>query len=378
VPLPDLETQAADALAVLDHVGSEAAVLVAGSLSIAPLIMLALAHPDRVSGLIWNNPTAKGAWAADYPWGDTDDDYRARLAVAEERWGTIAHGREVANYRVAQRLDLVADRADVEHEPRAVNRYGRVIRNSASPDLARDLEGSWHDTDIRALLPLVQAPAHLLTGTLDAVDETRYIASLMPNAVVHVVDGRSGIDYEAFERVLRAIIRKAPADVPQSVLKAVLFTDLVGSTVRHAELGDRGWKGVIEQHHALVRDSLERYRGVEQDTAGDGFFATFDGPAAAIRCADEVIGAVEDLGLQMRAGVHVGECELIDGKISGLTVTIAARIAALAGGGQLLVSQTVRDLVAGSGFRYDEGQQRELKGVPGTWQLWSVGGPSPD
>lgn len=376
VALPNLETQAADALAVLDHVGSAAPILVAGSLSLAPFILLAATHPDRVSRIIWNNPTARGAWAPDYPWGDTEDAYQAQVSTAEARWGSTAHGSEVADYRVAQRLDLVADRAEVEHEPRAANRYGRIIRNSASPEVARDLERSWHETDVRDLLPLVQAPTHLLTGTLDAVDETRYIASLMPNATVHVIEGRSGVAYEPFERVLRSVAGNAAAEVPQSVLKTVLFTDLVGSTARHAQLGDRGWKAVIEQHHARVRDSLQRYRGVEQDTAGDGFFATFDGPAAAIRCAREIMSAVDDLGLEMRAGIHVGECEIIDNKISGLTVTIAARIAASAGPTQVLVSQTVRDLVAGSGFRYEDGGHRELKGVPGTWQLWSVGGPS--
>jgi class 3 adenylate cyclase len=276
---------------------------------------------------------------------------------------------------VAQRLSMVGDRAEMEHAARDANRYGRVVRNTASPDAAREIARSWHETDIRPMLPLVKAPTYLLTGSLDVVEETRHIASLMPNATVQEISGRSGVAYEPYDRILRSFIGSRTGPVADAVLKAVLFTDLVGSTSRHAELGDRAWKALLEQHHALVRDSLQRYRGEEQDTAGDGFFATFDGPAAAIRCAREIIDSVEDLDLEMRAGTHVGECEVIDGKISGLTVTIAARIAARAGPGQLLASQTVRDLVAGSGFRYDDVGRHELKGVPGTWQLWSVAEP---
>ncbi len=161
-------------------------------------------------------------------------------------------------------------------------------------------------------------------------------------------------------------------EVPDSVLATMLFTDIVGSTDRAAELGDRAWRELLERHHALVRRELRRFRGEERDTAGDGFFATFDGPARAIRCARAVADGVHELGLAVRAGVHTGECELHEGKVAGLAVVIAARVAAAAKGGEVLVSQTVKDLVAGAGVEFEERGEHELKGVPGDWRLYSV------
>ena len=160
--------------------------------------------------------------------------------------------------------------------------------------------------------------------------------------------------------------------VPESVLATIMFTDLVGSTERAAELGDRAWRDLLVQHHALVRRELGRFRGEERDTAGDGFFATFDGPARAIRAGQAIIEGLEGLGLEARIGVHVGECELHEGKLSGIAVNIGARIAAAAGEGEVLVSSTVRDLVAGSGLTFEDRGQRQLKGIPGTWQLYAA------
>jgi class 3 adenylate cyclase len=229
---------------------------------------------------------------------------------------------------------------------------------------------------VRPLLPLVQAPAALLTGKLENVDETRYIASLMPNATVHVVEGRSGLAVDPFLRLLRAMAGTAEAPLVDTELATVLFTDLVGSTARHAALGDHAWKALVERHHDVIRGLLRRWRGVEQDNAGDGFFATFDGPARAIRCARDIVDAVSVLGLDVRAGVHIGECDVVNDKLGGLAVTIGARIAAEAEASQILISQTVRDLVAGSGFRYEDAGEHELKGVPGSWHLWAVASPS--
>ena len=165
---------------------------------------------------------------------------------------------------------------------------------------------------------------------------------------------------------------EAPPKVPDSVLATVLFTDIVGSTERAAVLGDRGWRELLERHHAFVRRELTQYRGEEKDTAGDGFFATFDGPARAIRCAQAVVDGVRELGLELRAGVHTGECEVHEGKVAGLAVVIGSRVAAAAEGGQVLVSQTVKDLVAGAGVEFADRGEHELKGVPGTWRLYSV------
>jgi class 3 adenylate cyclase len=157
-----------------------------------------------------------------------------------------------------------------------------------------------------------------------------------------------------------------------SVLATVLFTDIVGSTQHQAAIGDRGWKDLIQRHHEIVRAALRRWRGVERDTAGDGFFATFDGPARAIRCAREIVDTVREMGVDIRAGVHIGECEVIDGKVGGLVVSTGARIASQAGAAEVLISQTVKDLVAGSGFAYRDAGEHELKGVPGQWHLWAV------
>jgi len=159
-----------------------------------------------------------------------------------------------------------------------------------------------------------------------------------------------------------------------TILSTVLFTDIVGSTQMQAALGDHGWRELIEQHHAIVRGSLVRWHGVENDTAGDGFYATFDGPARAIRCAQEVGERVRDLGIQIRAGVHTGECELIDGKVGGLAVTIGSRVAATAGPSEVRISQTVKDLVAGSGLTFEDAGEHELKGVPDRWRLYRVAG----
>ena len=177
---------------------------------------------------------------------------------------------------------------------------------------------------------------------------------------------------EVPEEIARFASGEAPPEVPDSVLATVLFTDIVGSTERAAELGDRSWRELLERHHLLVRRELARYRGEEKDTAGDGFFATFDGPARAIRCAQAVIEGVRGLGLEIRAGVHTGECELHEGKVAGLAVVIGSRVAAAAEGGQVLVSQTVKDLVAGAGVQFEERGEHELKGVPGEWRLYAV------
>ena len=373
VPPPNLETQAADLLAVLDAAASTRAVLIGNGPTMGPMVLLAASHPERVQGLIWLAPRARVAWAPDYPWGVTDDEHAAQHAEATTYWGSASHGREIADWRARERLDVELGAPVEEARAREINVYARIVRNTASPDVAAEIGRILHETDVRALLPLVQQPAHLMIGMLDEVDEARYIASLMPNATLHMVEGRVGLAYLALERLLRSVIGSERAVSTQTVLAAVLFTDLVGSTVRHASMGDAGWTALLARHHEVVRDSLRRWRGVEQDTAGDGFFATFDGPARAIRCAREIIDDVRELGLEMRAGIHVGECEVMDGKLTGLTVTIGARIGAAAGSGQLLVSQTVRDLVAGSGFHYADAGDHELKGVPGTWRLWEVG-----
>jgi class 3 adenylate cyclase len=203
-----------------------------------------------------------------------------------------------------------------------------------------------------------------------------YLATLLRQPQVRLFPGTDELKVDEQAAVLDAIrefVGISPA-APEldTILSTVLFTDIVGSTQKQAELGDRRYKGLIEQHHAIVRDALGRWRGAEADTAGDGFYATFDGPARAIRCAIEVAHRVIDLGIEIRAGVHTGECELIDGKISGITVSIGSRVAAHAIASEVLVSQTVKDLVAGSGLAFEDAGEHELKGVPDRWHLYRV------
>ncbi|MEA2555613.1 MAG: hypothetical protein QOI60_944, partial [Actinomycetota bacterium] len=225
----------------------------------------------------------------------------------------------------------------------------------------------------------VTAPTLLLARHQDT-EALGYISSLMPHATVRLFPGSPEFtSLPAIEEqpVILAAIRgfiglDARAPELDTVLSTVLFTDIVGSTQKQAALGDRTWKALIEQHHAIVRQTLTRWRGLENDVAGDGFYATFDGPARAIRCAQELTERVSDLGIEIRAGIHTGECELIDGKCAGLTVSIGARVASRAGPSEVLISQTVKDLTAGSGFTLEDAGEHELKGVPDRWRLYRV------
>jgi class 3 adenylate cyclase len=213
------------------------------------------------------------------------------------------------------------------------------------------------------------------------IEHGRYLAQQIRGARLVELPGRSHIfTGDGVERLVdevRAFLESVgsggwTAPEPDRVLATVLFTDIVGSTAKAAELGDRGWRELVEQHHAAIRRELARFRGHEIDTAGDGFFASFDGPARAIRCACAISESVRQFGLELRAGLHTGECELMNGKVGGIAVHIGARVAAAAGPGEILLSQTVKDLVAGSGIAFDERGATELKGVPGEWRLFAV------
>ncbi len=373
VPPPNLETQVADLLAILDAIGAERAVLVGAGGAGAMHAMFAATHPERVTALAWNNPMGRAAWAPDYPWGGGPAEFESSQRETE-LWGTREYARLIADWRLAEERGVAhADLGEVDHDPALLEAYARVNRNTASPDVAMDFERMQWETDIRAVLPSVHLPAALMVGTNDHLEEARYVASLMPNATLHEVQGRAGVAVEPFLDMLRGVAGVEHAHPAiGSILSTVLFTDIVDSTPTQASLGNHGWKGLIEQHHRIVRASLERWGGVENDTAGDSFYATFGGPARAIHCAGEIAERIRELGIQIRAGVHTGECELIDGKIGGLPVTIGARVSARAGPSEVLVSQTVKDLVAGSGFAFEDAGEHELKGVPDRWRLYRV------
>jgi class 3 adenylate cyclase len=351
---PNLETRVADCLAVLDAVESERPVLGGELEGGAANVMLAATKPERVHSLFWWYPAPRSTQASDYPWGGTDQDLERRM---QERatWGTPEF-----------------DDPDDPTSP-----WGLFSRQSSTPDVAVELELIWRQTDVRGALPAVTSPTLLMARENDR-EALEYLAALMPNASVRLFPGTgdslpSIAEQPAVLRVLEEFIGvAAPEPELDTVLATVLFTDIVGSTERQAALGDWVWKELAGRHHALVRDALQRWRGVEIDTAGDSFYATFDGPARAIRCAQEVTLRVQELGIQVRAGVHTGECTMIDGKIGGIGVAIGARIAASAAASEVLVSQTVKDLVAGSGITFKDTGVHELKGVPERWRLYAA------
>ena len=372
-PPPNLETRAADLLTVLDAAGSESPVLGAGASTGAMHALFAATYPDRTSGLVWNYPRPRLAWAPDYPWGQGPEAFEA--ALAESRiWGTTEQAREQAQNRAAQRLGVPHDeRHTLDVDEDVVKRYARVTRNTISPDVAEELTRILWQTDVREILPTVRTPTALIVGDADASaerEEAEYVASLMPNATVRVLKGRSGLQTDEQMAIIRELAGIERASTVSTVLATVLFTDIVDSTRKQAELGDRRWRELVLEHHAVVRGALMHWEGTEHDTAGDGFFASFVGPARAIHCAHEIAAKVSSLGIDTRAAVHIGECEVIDGKPGGIAVTIGARLLGTAGPREVVVSGTVKDLVAGSGLAFEDLGEHELKGVPGSWHLY--------
>jgi class 3 adenylate cyclase len=285
-----------------------------------------------------------------------------------EQWGTAAYGRA-----------FIETEAAAEHEISGAEEamIGLLSRHTTTPDVARELARIWYETDIRDVLRAVRVPTLLLAHAEDesTVAEAEYIASIMPEATLRTMAGsESTAEHSKVAEVIREFLgAEAPVDL-DTVLSTILFTDIVGSTARQAALGDGAWKELIERHHAIVRTALTRWHGVEHDTAGDGFYATFDGPARAIRCGLEITKRVRELGVEVRAGVHTGECEIVDGKHAGITVSIGARVASNAGASEVLVSQTVKDLVAGSGLSFEDAGEHELKGIPDRWHVYRVVG----
>jgi len=373
VPPPNLETRAADLLTVLDAIESEAPVLGAAASTGAMHALFAATYPGRTSGLVWNYPRPRLAWAPDYPWGQRPDAFDAALAEATN-WGTTDHAREQAQNRAAQRLGIPHDqRHALTVDENVARRYARVTRNTVSPDVAEALTRILWLTDVRDILSSVHTPTALVVGDADTQadrEEAEYVASLMPSATLHLLQGRSGLQIEEQMVIVRELAGVERHPAVSTVLATVLFTDIVASTRKQAELGDRRWRELVLAHHSAVRAALSHWGGTEHDTAGDGFFASFVGPARAIHCAHEIAERVADLGIETRAGVHIGECELIDGKPGGLAVTIGARLLGAAGPRDVVVSGTVKDLVAGSGFAFTDRGMHELKGVPDLWRLF--------
>ena len=365
VDVPDLETRVADLVCVLDTIGAERPVLAGEREGGAPNILLAASDPGRVRSLIWYAPSACSIWSPDYPWGATPE-YVERDRLGFETWGTAQYGETFIETEALDGHDIRAD---------AAANIAKISRNTATPDVARRLTEVWYGTDIRPLLPAVTVPTLLISYDQgpDAAGELASIASAMPHARTQLLPGaESDGEFGAFFNAVREFIGIDRPPSFDSVLATVLFTDIVDSTRLQASLGDRGWKDLIGRHDALVRSLLERFRGREVKTMGDGFLATFDGPARGVRCAETIATNVQSLGIEIRAGVHTGEVRMENGDVIGLGVSIGARVMSKASASEVLVSQTVKDLVAGSGLEFEERGEHELKGVPGTWRLYRV------
>jgi class 3 adenylate cyclase len=366
VPIPDLETRVADLIRVLDAVDAPRPVLVGTGASGAVNALLAATRPEHAAALVWGGPAPRYAWAPDHPWGRTPEEIEAELDDLRS-WGTEEYGRAFADYEAS--IGNVIPEADVPM-------FSKASRNACTPDVAIQLSRMWAETDVRDVLPTIRIPTLVVCfPALGELERATDVANRIPGAeLVPISDeGFTQSGMLRFSEEIRHFIgaARSPEEV-DAMLSTVLFTDIVNSTQRQASLGDRAYADLLEGHHARVRGALERWHGTEHDTAGDGFFATFEGPAKAIRCAQQIADHVRELGIEIRAGVHTGECRFVEGKIGGLAVSIGARVAATAGPSEVRISQTVKDLVAGSGFTFQDAGEHQLKGVPGVWRLYVV------
>lgn len=374
--LPSLEVRMDDARAVMDAVGSERAVVLGVSEGGPMAMLFAATYPERTIALIAYGTSACWNNAPDYPWAVPNEDLDEGIIAFRERrerlWGT----KDLAKEFLAD--SFAPDLADDEPTLAWLADY---MRNAASPGAVNALSLMNRAIDVRSALPVIHVPALVLArdGDLDyAAEETKWLADQIRGARFvsfpgneHLfVMGRQDDLLDEIERFV-AEVRGEEADLDR-VLATLMFTDMVGSTEKAAELGDKGWRDLVERHHGVVRALLGRFRGKEVDTAGDGFFATFDGPARGVRCATAITEAVRDLGIEVRAGVHTGEVETIAGKVGGIAVNVAARIASLAAPSEVLVSHTVQGLVSGSGLTFEDAGEHELKGVPDRWHLYRV------
>jgi pimeloyl-ACP methyl ester carboxylesterase len=371
--LPSLEVRMDDARAVMDAVGSERAVVFGVSEGGPMATLFAATYPERTIALVLFGTRACWRPAADYAWpSPTDEEFEREIEETERIWGT----RELAEREMR---DWGAP--TLANDDHAIGWLAGYLRHAVSPGAAIALDRMNRGIDVRAALPAIHVPTLALARDGDlafSVEESKWMADRIHGARFLSFPGVDHFFWVGDQDQLLDEIERFVAEVGDEeadldrVLATVMFTDIVGSTAKAAELGDRGWGDLVERHHGAVRALLGRFRGTEVDTAGDGFFATFDGPARGVRCAQAIGGAVRDFGLEVRAGVHTGEVETIAGRAGGIAVNIGARIASLAAPSEVLVSQTVRDLVSGSGLRFEDAGEHELKGVPDRWHLYRV------
>jgi class 3 adenylate cyclase len=353
-----------DVGAVLDAVGSESAAVYGGARGAAMSMLFAASHPERTRSLVLYAPLARSLRSPDWPYGRSPEEQRD------------FYDRFVLEMGTAKNLSFQAP----DHEPTFEEWWARFERLGASPGQWRELAGILGEIDVRSVLPNIHAPTLVLQRSGDLIvdaGQSRAVAERIEGAKYVELEGRNHLPFlgdpdAIVDEIEEFVTGVRPAPLHDRVLSTVLFTDIVDSTRRASELGDHGWRELLERHNGLIRGLLARSHGREVDTAGDGFLAQFDGPARAVRCALGIVEGVRAFGLEVRAGVHTGEVELIGDNISGITVHIGARVAALAGPGEVLVSRTVVDLVAGSDLEFEDYGEREFKGVSGAWKIFRV------
>ena len=366
--IPTLEQRMDDVRAVMDAAGSSRASLFGFSEGGAMAILFAATYPERTSALVLYGAYAREAWAPDHPWGVTAEEYEARIVRRRETWGT---GQTFASFTPSQ-----GDNAAL------LEWWATTERASASPGAVEALMRMNFQIDVRHVLPAISVPTlvmHRKGDPVQPLEDGRYLARHIPGAKYVELEGtdhgpaqgNSAAILDEMEEFLTGMRRRTDVE---RVLSTVLFTDIVNATGSAVTLGDARWRDLLEMHNTAMREELARHRGREIDTAGDGFLAAFDGPARAIRTAAAMRDRAKWIGLEVRAGLHTGECEVIGEKLAGIAVHIGARVAALAGPGEILVSQTVKDLVAGSGVTFADRGTHALKGVPDEWRIYAVTG----
>jgi pimeloyl-ACP methyl ester carboxylesterase len=364
--LPTLEERMGDVMAVLDAAGSDRAAVLGHSEGGNLAALFTATHPERTIALVTLGIFASRIRSDDYPWAPSPEERERDISVIENNWGTDADVEHLA--------------PSAARDPAFAQRLATYFRRSASPGAAAALLRMNTQIDVRDVLPAIGVPTLVVHHTDDrdaSVEEGRWIASQIPGARFLELPGPDHLPWvgdqdRLLDEVEEFLTGRRAAPEPGRVLATVLFTDIVRSTERAVALGDHGWKELLERHHAAVRRKLQAFQGREIETAGDGFLATFDGPGRAIRAAASIVEAVRSLGIEIRCGLHTGECEQIGDGIGGIAVHVAARVAARAEAGEILVTGTVRDLVAGAGIGFESRGEVTLKGIPEPRALFAV------